>query len=231
MSGTRNIRRKVGGLERQWKVSRGVYDFSMLSSRGHSLITSLLYTALDPGNKMLLDYLQTHKLDGERNTVIELSGKTGSTSKYLAENLQDLMFRVQDDSKELLNRGESTLPAELTARVKFTLDNQEERNAGKASDQVLAIIVKNVLWCLPDEQCISYLQDLRKSIHVQQGATILLNELLSPDQSMSGIRDYHPYRRRDVTLMTMHNAKQRDENEWRAILGQVEAGLQVSTHS
>lgn len=193
-----------------------------------SFLTDCHAIALDPGNRMLLDYLQNKKPSGNRNHILELAGKTGGTSKYLAASLSDFIFYVFDESEQLLSRGEKTLPAELSGRVKFVQGNLSSFVTEPASSFTYAIIVKNVLWCLPDHECIVYLQSLRNSTQVQHGATILINELLSPKEDMPGIHDYHPYRRRDVTLMTMHNAKQRDEDEWRAIFDQVEPGLEVS---
>jgi hypothetical protein len=58
-------------------------------------------------------------------------------------------------------------------------------------------------------------------------ATLLINEMLSPSNGEFGGELEHAYRRRDVTTMTMHNAKQRTSKEWLALFSEVDPQWQV----
>ena len=46
---------------------------------------------------------------------------------------------------------------------------------------------------------------------------VLVNDGMSPARGTFEPQAEQAYRRRDVTVMTMHNAKQRTEEEWRVV--------------
>lgn len=182
---------------------------------------------MDPGNKLFFDYFK-QKDSQTRDLVVDISGKTGSTSRYLAGEFSSLKFQVQDVSQSLLNQGQQSLPDVLKGRIAFEQHDlfkpQETQNLGES----LAYVIKSVLWNLCDEDCIKLLETFIPVLEKSPETVILVNDLVSP---RSGTFEPHvekAYRRRDVTLMTMHNAKQRNEEEWLSLLRSVSPHFQVS---
>ncbi|CAM1511670.1 Fc.00g091830.m01.CDS01 [Cosmosporella sp. VM-42] len=78
-------------------------------------------------------------------------------------------------------------------------------------------MVRSVLWKLPDEECCTILQKLIPLAEANFRSVILVNDLLSPPAGTFAPHVDKAYRRRDVTVMTMHNAKLRTQEEWLAL--------------
>lgn len=57
---------------------------------------------------------------------------------------------------------------------------------------------------------------------------LLVNELVSPEPGTFKPHDEKIFRRRDVTLTTMHNVKQRTEQEWTALVQRASPFYMVS---
>jgi hypothetical protein len=85
---------------------------------------------------------------------------------------------------------------------------------------VLAYTVRNILWNKSDHEVVECLKAFVSILEQQPQTSLLLNEMLSPAIGVFEGDLEHAYRRRDVTVMTMHNAKQRTEAEWRALFVQ-----------
>ena len=85
------------------------------------------------------------------------------------------------------------------------------------SETVLAYTVRNVFWNKSDEEVIGCVRGFVKKLEQHPQISLLLNEMLSPSRGDFDGALEHAYRRRDLTTMTMHNAKQRKEAEWRAL--------------
>ena len=62
-------------------------------------------------------------------------------------------------------------------------------------------------------------------------AVLLVNEMMSPERGRFDKHVEQAYRRRDVTVMTMHNAKQRTEEEWRGVIWKASERFVVSVFS
>lgn len=100
----------------------------------------------------------------------------------------------------------------------FTIDRHDDRATH-------VFTLKSVLWNLPDKDCIDILRIL-----LQQSPTsvILVNDLMSPKPGTFEPHVDKAYRRRDVTVMTMHNAKLRTEDEWTILFKEANPKLAVS---
>lgn len=185
------------------------------------------YEALDPGNKLLSDYFKEKDSPGQ-DLIVDISGKAGSTSKFLAEEFPKLKFQVQDVSQPLLDQGRQSLPETLKERIAFEQHDLFKPQETQNQEKILAYIIKSVLWNLCDDDCIKVLQTFIPALEKFPETVILVNDLVSP---RSGTFEPHvekAYRRRDVTLMTMHNVKQRTEQEWLDLLRSVSPHFQVS---
>ncbi|KAL1988835.1 hypothetical protein VTN96DRAFT_7719 [Rasamsonia emersonii] len=176
---------------------------------------------LDPGNALFHDWFTTNTKGDARPLVIEIGGGDGPVSRFLAGEFPALSFEVQDASEALLAKGRQSLPSELQGRIQFQHHElfapQEQKLPGRSTGKALIYIIRNILWNLPDEKCIRLLQTFVPVMANNQNAVVLVNELLSPAPGTFAPHVEKAYRRRDVTLTTMHNVKQRREGEWRAL--------------
>ena len=99
-------------------------------------------------------------------------------------------------------------------------------------DEALRVyLVRNILWNCSDEDCVKILQTFVPAMEKSPNTVLLVNEMMSP---APGTFDRHVekgYRRRDVTVMIMHNAKQRTEEEWETLFAKASANFTVSEKS
>ena len=183
--------------------------------------TDLWDSALDPGNDLFYEWFSTHKA-ADRSLVIDTHAKNPATSAYLAEKFPGLSFQVQVSHSSARPSGAPPLDKCIT--VTHRDPNATQLNT---SEPVLAYLVRNVLWNCSDDEAIKILQGFLPSLENQPGAVLLVNEMLSPTP---GTFDPHveiAYRRRDVTTMTMHNARQRNEEQWRHLFAAASPHLEV----
>lgn len=85
------------------------------------------------------------------------------------------------------------------------------------------------LWNYPDEECVTIIRVLAGILEKSPAAVVLVNDLMSPQPGTAP--ENHPdkiYRRRDVTVMTMHNAKIRTAQEWHALFLEAHPDIKVS---
>lgn len=203
-------------------------------------------TGLDPGNGMIIDFLSRFPgiNDQPGPLVVEVEGRAGSFSCQLAEKFPFLRFEVQDTSEAVREQGKASIPAHLSTRITFQPhDPFTPQSATQAlpSDvvgnntpgAVSIFLLRSRLWSMPDEQCVRLLRSFETALrHRPVGggrppAVLAINDLVSPRYRTFEPHVERAFRRRDVTLMTMHNAKQRTSVEWMAIIEEALPGLQV----
>ncbi|KAK3369271.1 putative O-methyltransferase [Lasiosphaeria ovina] len=176
---------------------------------------------LDPGNGMIIDWF-TSRSDihqDETALVVDVAGKTGSFAVDLAGIFPKVAFEVQDEAAALLKRGEASLPAELSGRITFRERSLlGPRTLDESSTVPCVLLLRSALWCLDDETCIGLLRSFIPLLQHAQRPTLLINDLVSPAWGTFEPHVERAFRRRDVTVMTMHNAKQRTAGEWAAVL-------------
>lgn len=138
---------------------------------------------------------------------------------YLAEQFPHLSIEVQDSSQALLTQGQQSLSSpDLQQRIKYTQrDIFTPQTLENFNNKTLAFILRNVLWNLSDSDCITLLRTFIPILEKSPETVILVNDGMSPARGQFEPQIEKAYRRRDVTVMTMHNAKQRTEREWREL--------------
>ncbi|KAF2230553.1 putative O-methyltransferase [Viridothelium virens] len=177
---------------------------------------------LDPGNGMIIDWLTDRRNAGQdsKGRLIEVSGKTGSFSQQLATIFPNLNFEVQDTSLELLRQGEQKIDPSLAERVQFrqrdlfTQRSAKEMGESERSFTSTVFLLRGVLWNLPDSEAIKLLQSFLPAMQRHDRPLLLISDLVSPKWGTFEPHVERAFRRRDVTLMTMHNVKQRTATEW-----------------
>lgn len=193
---------------------------------------------LDPGNGMIIDWLANHQeftQHGRKPILIEVSGRTGSFSRLLAAIFPNVNFEIEDSSLELLQRGRQDLPAELSRRIHFTQRDlfaprsiQTANNTGNSGFTPMVFLLRGVLWCLDDSKVTELLQNFIPSMRRPDGPLLVISDLVSPAWGMFEPHVERAFRRRDVTLMTMHNVKQRTSVEWDALIRKVFSDFEIT---
>ncbi len=97
-----------------------------------------------------------------------------------------------------------------------------------AKNTTLVYLVRNMFWNHSDAECIKILRAFVPAMRESPGAVLLVNEMLSPAPGTFERNVEKSYRRRDVTVLTMHNAKQRTEDEWRELFVEASPEFEVS---
>ena len=111
----------------------------------------------------------------------------------------------------------------------------EIKGEGEGASRTI-FLLRGVLWNLDDDQAIELLQSFIPAMQGPDGPLLLINDLVSPTYGTFEPHVERAFRRRDVTLMTMHNVKQRTASEWAALIStaspqfKVRAILMASTH-
>jgi len=175
---------------------------------------------------MILNWISTRPdiHDDDKALIVDAAGKTGSFAADLALSFPKLKFEVQDSSQALLTRGQDSLPQELANRVTFRQRElfaarsfDEHVQKSKEDDLPRVFLLRSVLWCLDDESCVRLLRSFIPALQHPSRPTLLINDLVSPAWGTFEPHVERAFRRRDVTLLTMHNAKQRTSSEWAAL--------------
>lgn len=199
-----------------------------------------VYQDLDPGNGMIIDWLANQpktRQDKNPPVIIEVSGKTGSFSRQLAVLFPDLRFEVQDSSPELLERGKQTLPPELADRVHFSAHDPfaprfiQELGGDDGDVHAPVFLLRGVLWNLDNNEAIKLLQRFIPAMQRRDGPRLLISDLVSPAWGTFEPHVDRAFRRRDVTLMTMHNVQQRTASEWAALIRNASPHFKVRNES
>ncbi|KAL6353423.1 hypothetical protein LRP88_13915 [Fusarium phalaenopsidis] len=158
---------------------------------------------LDPGNQLLEAWFSENleKATCPR-TVIDLVRTPETASRFLPEKFPTLELEVQQ------------LPKDIS---QFALEDESETPH--------VYLFKSILWNLPDREVICILSNLLVATRRSKNSVILVNDLLSPPPGTFEPHVDKAYRRRDVTVMAMHNAKLRSKDEWDAIFRKCHPGI------
>lgn len=132
--------------------------------------------------------------------MVEITRSGGiSASTLLQEKYPDIKYSRQDLSQ---------------------LKVADEQIRAKGPFQATVYLLKSILWRCPDQDCIEVLRDLSRLLMQNRRSLILFNDLVSPEPGAFEPHVEKAYRRRDVTVVTMHNARLRTATEWTSIIRQ-----------
>lgn len=186
---------------------------------------------------MIIDWIRAFPPTVQRSMMIfEVQGKTGAFSRHLASLFPNIRFEVQDSSLDLITEGKAGLSSELSMQVSFRQRDlqsprtSEEIRAAGLFEQVI-FLLRGILWNLNDDQVIALLQSFCPVMKCPGGPRLLVSDLVSPAWSTFEPHVERAYRRRDVTLMTMHNVKQRTSAEWNHLIAAADPLFKVCLRS
>lgn len=168
--------------------------------------------------------------------VVEVCAMQSSFSKKVAQVLPELSFNVQDASSFLRSQGSSQLPENLSKYVKLQngdlskggeVDGVTDQSSKDGQRGPIIFVLRSALSLLDDSEIVRI---LRAFVPVMQNklVVVLICDLVSPEFGTFPPHVEKIYRRRDVTLMTMHNAKQRTAQEWTSLFSAGNPSFKVS---
>lgn len=163
---------------------------------------------LDAGNEMVLDWLRARSeiISDSRTTVVVVAGKSiGAFAERMAAAFHGVNFEILDTTPDAVDAPRGQL------RRLFLL--------------------YGVLWILDDESCSVLLRKFVPLLLHPSRPALLVCDLVSPAKGQFEPHVELAFRRRDVTLMAMHNARQRTAKQWSDLLGEVDPRFQVSSGS
>lgn len=184
-------------------------------------------TALDPADALIESYIQQHK-PSTKTKIVELGGRYGFASVSLVQKHPELSFEVRSDSQDFLDRGSAQVPSSCRERISFT-KYQSVFDPPPACDKhtVWLYVIKNLLWNWSDADVVRLLRTIREGVGAS--ARILVTDGVSPVSGQLPVHEEISYRRRDITTMSMHNVKQRTQEEWVKVFEQAGPGVWVET--
>ena len=160
--------------------------------------------------------------------VVEIGGRYGFASVSLLKTSPDLSFEVRCDSQDFLRRGEALVAPGSKDRIAFThVPSAFEPLPANDSESVLVYVIRNLFWNWTDEDVIRLLRTLTPALESEASVRILVTDGVSPLAGEFPPLVESAYRRRDITMMTMHNVKQRTQVEWLDLFGRVHPKLKV----
>lgn len=98
------------------------------------------------------------------------------------------------------------------------------------ADKVAAYVIRNVLWNWSDKDAIELLQTFVPVLQKSPSTPILVSDGISPSRKSFDPHVEQAYRRRDITMMTMHNVKQRTHGEWTDLFARASPHFKVGIH-
>jgi 6-hydroxytryprostatin B O-methyltransferase len=147
---------------------------------------------------------------------------TGHASIALAEEFPQLSFIVQDQEATLSGTSSKSLPANLQTRITFQPHDFFTPEPNTTADVYL---LRMILHDWPTDAAQKILSHLAAAM--KPGARILLMDtVLPPPESMSA-EDEARLRVRDLTMMQAFNAKEREWEDWQALVGGVKPELEI----
>lgn len=187
--------------------------------------------ALDPADALIRQWFQQNG-STTRSKVVEIGGRYGFASISLVGEKSGHCFEIRCDSQTFLDHGMASLPSKqngINSRIVFThVSSLFDPPPLDDANTVLVYIIRNVLWNWTNNDAAKLIRTLLRTLESSPSARIIVTDGVSPSAKEFSPRVESAYRRRDVTMMTMHNVKQRTQAEWLDLFSGIDSSLMVS---
>ncbi|KAF2230549.1 hypothetical protein EV356DRAFT_536266 [Viridothelium virens] len=156
-------------------------------------------------------------------TVVDVGGSTGHGSIALAKQYPHLKFIVQDLPETIANAKKSLDSSDVTlsSRIDFMAHDFFQRQPVTDADVYL---LRMIIHDWPDAEATKILEHLKKSLN-KPDARILIMDTVLPQPGTIPILQERQLRVRDLTMMQVFNAKEREIEDWKQLTRS--AGLQI----
>lgn len=166
---------------------------------------TVIREGLDAGNEMVFEWFgsQSEIMADPKTSVVVVAGKSiGAFAERMAAAFPEVKFELRD-----------TAPGEVDA---------------PGGELRRLFLLYGTLWILDDDRCVDLLRRFVPLLLHPSQPTLLICDLVSPEKGQFETHVELAFRRRDVTLMTMHNAQQRTAKQWLDLMKKAESRFQVS---
>ncbi|KAF2158988.1 hypothetical protein M409DRAFT_38028 [Zasmidium cellare ATCC 36951] len=159
-------------------------------------------------------------------TVIDLGGSNGHASIALARHFPNLQFIVQDLAETIEKSRPNMDSFDLKDRITYEGHNFFTPEPRQNVD---AFLLRMIIHDWPDAESIEILRNIAGSL--KPGGRIIIMDTVLPAPG-SGPRSVEAALRvRDLAMLETHNSKERELEEWEALLKAADSRLQLrSTH-
>jgi hypothetical protein len=160
---------------------------------------------------------------GPGSTIVDVGGSRGHASVSLAKVLDQPHFVVQD-LPEALSGAEDALKLnepDVASRIKYMQHSFFEPQPIKDADVYL---LRMIIHDWPDADALKILIHLRDALK-KPGARILIMDTVLPRPGTIPALEERKLRVRDLTMMQVFNAKEREREDWETLLRK--AGLEI----
>ncbi|OQV02351.1 hypothetical protein CLAIMM_07567 [Cladophialophora immunda] len=157
-------------------------------------------------------------------TIVDVGGSLGHGSIAILETNPTLTCIVQDLPKTIAQATDpstSIVPASMENRISFQEHSFWDPQHVAADVYFLRMIFHD--WA--DKYAKKILQALL--VAVKPGSRILIMDYVTMPYGMLKIGDERRMRIRDMQMMVMHNALERDEDEWRRLFAETDSRLRL----
>ena len=143
----------------------------------------------------------------------------------LAKQFPSLRFVVQDISLEMLAQAQHSIH-DLNGRVTFQQHNFFETQPVTDAD---AFFLRQCLHNNNDANCVKIIQAIVPALErCKAGTPLLINDVIMPESGTTTRHEEHHLRQVDICMMVTLGAKPRTEKEFRRLLKQADARLEVA---
>lgn len=168
--------------------------------------------------------------DGVRQDgiVVDVGGSAGDAAIALVEAFPHLKLVVQDLPANVENGWKmldaSPEKASLAARITFQAHDFMEKQPVRDADVYL---LRTVLHDWADAQAAKIVRNLVDAMKTRPSSRLLIMDTVLPKPGSVPVSVERLVRTRDMTMLQSFNSKERDLDDWKALLADVDAGLHL----
>ncbi|KAK0105630.1 hypothetical protein ONS95_004160 [Cadophora gregata] len=166
----------------------------------------------------LLDNYDWASLDAKGATIVDIGGSHGFVCIALAERYPNLKFVVQDLPKTVASAPK--LSDDLASRITFQAHDFHTEQPVKGADIYL---YRWILHNHSDKYAVNMLRQLIPAL--KKGAKVLINDHCLPEPGTESMWDEKIIRTMDLVMLTLLNAQERTEGEFRELFAKVDGGF------
>ena len=161
----------------------------------------------------LLSGYDWDSIDKIGGTVVDIGGSHGFVCVALANAYPNMKFIVQDLPKTISSA--PSLPADLASRISFQAHDFHTQQPVKGAD---VYFFRWILHNQADKYAINMLQQLIPAL--KNGARVVINDHCLKEAGEENQWDEKIMRTMDLVMLTLLNAKERSEDEFRKLFGE-----------
>ena len=166
----------------------------------------------------LLDNYDWASIDAISGTVVDVGGSHGFVCVDLAKRYKNMKFVVQDLPKTV--NSAPKLDDEIKDRITFQAHDFHTVQPVKGAD---VYFYRWILHNQADKYAISMLKQLIPAL--KKGARVMINDHCLPEPNTESLWDEKIMRTMDLVMLTLLNAQERTEGEFRELFEKVDPGF------